>query len=57
MMFSILKDKTIVKTYDVKSLKNKEENKKKVCEELGLEYNSDKPMFAMVSRLVGQKRH
>lgn len=54
-VFNPKKDKTIVKTYDVKSLKNKEENKKKVCEELGLEYNPDKPMFAMVSRLVGQK--
>lgn len=54
-VFNPKKDKTIVKTYDIKSLKNKEENKKKVCEELGLEYNPDKPMFAMVSRLVGQK--
>ena len=36
-------------------MKNKEENKKKVCEELGLKYNSDRPLYAMVSRLVGQK--
>lgn len=54
-IFNPQTDKNIIKNYDIKSLKNKEENKKKVCEEFGLEYNPKRPMFAMVSRLVSQK--
>ena len=54
-VFNPKKDKSIVKNYDVKSLKNKEENKKKVCEEFGLEYNPNRPLFAFISRLVPQK--
>lgn len=54
-VFNPKTDKTIVKKYDYKSLKNKEENKKKVCEEFGLEYNPNRPLFAMISRLVDQK--
>ena len=44
-----------LKNYDVKSVKNKEENKKKVCEEFGLAYNPERPLFAFISRLVPQK--
>ena len=54
-VFNPKTDKNIVKKYDVKSLKHKEENKKKVCEEFGLKYDQNRPMYAMVSRLVGQK--
>ena len=54
-VFNPKTDKNIVKKYDVKSLKHKEENKKKVCEEFGLKYDPNRPMYAMVSRLVGQK--
>ena len=54
-VFNPKTDKSIVKNYDVKSLKNKEKNKKKVCEEFGLKYNPERPMYAMVSRLVSQK--
>ena len=54
-VFNPKTDKSIVKKFDAKSLKNKEENKKKVCEEFGLEYNPERPMFVMISRLVGQK--
>ena len=54
-VFNPKTDKNITKKYDVKSLKNKEENKKKICEEFGLEYNPERPMYAMISRLVGQK--
>ena len=54
-VFNPKTDKTILKRYDVNSLKNKEENKKIICEEFGLKYNQDRPLFAMVSRLVGQK--
>ena len=54
-VFNPKKDKTIIKNYDVKSVKNKEENKKKVCEAFGLEYNPERPLFAFISRLVPQK--
>ena len=47
--------KTLVKNYDVNSMQFKEENKKAVCEFFGLEYKKDRPMFAMISRLVEQK--
>lgn len=48
-------DKTLVKNYDINTLNSKEENKKAVCEFFGLEYNPNKPLFAMISRLVEQK--
>ena len=49
------KDKALVKNYDVKSLKNKEENKKAICKYFGLNYNPDRPLVSLISRLVGQK--
>ena len=48
-------DKNLVKNYDIKSLKNKEENKKTILKYFGLEYDPERPLIAMVSRLVGQK--
>ena len=48
-------DKNLVKNFDIKSLKNKEENKKAILKEFGLEYNPDRPLIALISRLVGQK--
>lgn len=48
-------DKTLVKNYDINTLNLKEENKKAVCEFFGLEYNPNRPLFAMISRLVEQK--
>ena len=54
-VFNPKTDKYIVKNYDVKTLKNKEENKKALCEKFGLQYNPEKPLYAMVSRLVDQK--
>jgi len=53
--FNPKKDKSLVKNYDVKSLDKKEENKKYICEYFGLEYNPERPLFAMISRLVPQK--
>ena len=41
--------------YDVNSIQFKEDNKKAVCEFFGLEYKPERPMFAMISRLVEQK--
>lgn len=54
-VFNPKKDKSIVKNYDIKSVKNKEENKKRICEEFGLEYNPERPLIAFISRLVPQK--
>jgi len=54
-VFNPKTDKSIIKNYDINSLDNKEKNKKKVCEEFGLKYNPERPLFAMISRLVGQK--
>ena len=54
-------DKSLIKNYSVKDLKldkiflPKEENKKAVLKEFGLRYNSERPLIAMVSRLVNQK--
>ena len=48
-------DKNIAKNYNVKSLENKEENKKAVCKYFGLEYKPERPLIALVSRLVDQK--
>ena len=48
-------DKNIAKNYNVKSLENKEENKKAVCKYFGLEYRPERPLIALVSRLVDQK--
>ena len=54
-VFNPKKDKNLVKNYDVKSLKNKEVNKKAILEKFGLKYNPDRPLIALISRLVGQK--
>ena len=54
-------DKNLVKNYSVKDLKlnktftPKEENKKEILKEFSLEYNPERPLFTMISRLVGQK--
>ena len=54
-VFNPKTDKNLVKNYDVNSLKNKEENKKKIFEYFGLEYNPERPLIALISRLVNQK--
>ena len=48
-------DKNLVKNYDIKTLKNKEENKKAILKEFGLEYKPNRPLIALISRLVDQK--
>ncbi len=53
--FNPKKDDNLVKNYDVKTLKYKEENKKAICEEFGLEYNPDRALIACITRLVPQK--
>ncbi len=54
-VFNPKTDKNLVKNYDVNSLKNKEENKKKILEYFGLKYNPERPLIALISRLVSQK--
>lgn len=54
-VFNPKTDKSLVKKYDIKNLKNKEENKKAVLKEFGLEYNPERPLIALISRLVDQK--
>lgn len=53
--FNPAKDKNLVKNYDIKRLKNKEENKKAILKRFGLEYKPGRPLIGFVSRLVGQK--
>ena len=54
--FDPKKDKNIAKNYDVRSLiSGKAENKKKLMEYFSLKYNEERPLIAMVSRLVDQK--
>ena len=52
-------DKNIAKNYDINHIENKEANKKAVLKEFGLPYEEgyekDKPLIAVVSRLVEQK--
>lgn len=54
-VFNPKTDKTIFKNFDVKTIKNKEENKKKILEKFGLKYNPDRPLIGLISRLVPQK--
>ena len=54
-VFNPKTDKSIVKNYDVNSIENKEENKKKILEYFGLKYNPERPLIALISRLVEQK--
>ncbi len=54
-VFNPKNDKNLVKNYDVRTLKNKEENKKELCEKFGLKYNPDRPLIACITRLVPQK--
>lgn len=54
-VFNPKKDKHIVKNYDINSLKNKDVNKKAVCDFFGLKYSPERPLIGFVSRLVDQK--
>ncbi len=54
-VFNPAKDKALAANYTVKTIAKKETNKKKVLEKFGLEYNPDRPLYVMISRLVGQK--
>ncbi len=54
-VFNPKTDKTLVRNYDVNSVENKEANKKKILEYFGLKYDPQRPLIALISRLVNQK--
>lgn len=54
-VFNPATDKNLVKNYDINTLKAKDDNKKAVCEFFGLTYKPERPLIAMISRLVSQK--
>lgn len=60
-VFNPKTDKNLAKNYSVKDLNlkkeftPKEENKKAILHEFGLEYNPQRPLVALISRLVDQK--
>lgn len=54
-VFNPQTDKNLAKNYDVNSIENKEENKKQICKYFGLKYNPERPLIALISRLVSQK--
>jgi len=60
-VFNPKTDKFLIKNYSVKDLNlkktftPKEENKKYILKEFGLEYNPNRPLIGLISRLVDQK--
>ncbi len=54
-VWSPTKDKLIAQNYSERSLKNKVKNKLALQESLGLPKQTDKPLFAVVSRMTHQK--
>lgn len=54
-VFNPQTDKSITKNYDVNHIGYKAENKKEILKEFGLEYYPEKPLIAIISRLVEQK--
>lgn len=54
-VFNTKTDKNLKANYTIRSLDKKEENKKAVCEFFGLNYNPERPLISLISRLVPQK--
>lgn len=54
-LYNCVTDPAIVKNFTSQAIAGKRENKKALCEEMGIKYNPDKPLVAMVSRLVENK--
>lgn len=48
-------DKKIPFNYDIKNLKNKEKCKQELVKDFWLDYKEDRPLIALISRLVEQK--
>ena len=49
------KDKDVYKNYDKYDLESKEDNKKALCAEMGIEYHPDRMLIGMVTRFAGHK--
>ena len=54
-LFNPETDKSISYNYSAKNLKNKEKCKQEILKEFWLEYKKDRPLIAIISRLVEQK--
>lgn len=54
-LFNPKKDKALFKNYDKKSVVDKAENKKGLCEMLNMTYSENTPVIAMITRLTEQK--
>ena len=48
-------DPALFSNYDVRRMEAKLDNKKEICDMLGLEFKADRPMVVIVSRLTTQK--
>lgn len=53
--FNPTTDKNISFNYSIENIENKEECKKEILKEFNLEYKKDRPLIAIISRLVEQK--
>lgn len=54
-LYNCATDPNIVKNFTSQAIAGKRENKKALCQEMGIEYNPEKPLVAMVTRLVENK--
>ena len=54
-LYNPKKDKALFKNYDKKTVLDKAENKKGLCEMLNITYNENTPIIAMITRLTEQK--
>lgn len=48
-------DKKIIKNYNYETIQYKKDNKKALLEKIGLQYDENRPLISMVSRLTEQK--
>jgi starch synthase len=53
--FDPAKDPTLAKHYTIKTIENKLEDKKALCQEFGFDPESDAPIISMVTRMTKQK--
>lgn len=54
-LFNPATDKALFENYSLQTVANKKENKKGLCEMLGISYSADRPLYGMVTRLTEQK--
>lgn len=54
-LYNPMTDSAVSVPYSLETVENRVENKKALCEVLGLPYRADRPIISMVSRLTTQK--